>query len=163
MMSNFTIKKWTVEEERFVLEQLNIYKAVSELPLVSMGQKLGRSPDSVRKKAGRLYESKKSGYKWDKDESKDAFLLYLEGIPLATIIEKLQDMYEDCYPTLDQLEKELKRVREAWSKHIRSYAEGRQLPVAKHFSLDTIKFYISNYGTDKDFVRKVLHGKIKNG
>ena len=154
-------KKWTKEEENFVLAQLKVYKSVADLPLASMSQKMGRTSDSIRKKAGRLHQAKDSIYIWDKEESQEAFLLYLQELPLAEILKQLHD--QGSTATLDQLEIELKRMREAWSKHIRTYAEERQLPTAKHFKLNTIKFYIENRLTASDFVRKVLHGKIKNG
>lgn len=152
-------KRWTAEEENFVIEQLRKYKTVDQLPLVAMSQSMGRTPDSIRKKAGRVHITE--SYIWDQEESKEAFLLYLKELPLATILAELHRQGSEA--TLDQLELELKRLREAWSKHIRGYAEERGLAVAKHFKLDTIGFYIENRLTDKDFVRKVLHGKIKNG
>lgn len=156
-------RKWTEQEEKLVLDYLNTYKFVSELPLVAMSEKLKRTSDSIKRKATRLKEANKPRYIWDKDESKEAFLLYLQGLPAASILEKLQNMYEAPYPTLDQIDNEVKSLREDWSKHIGAYAEGRGLPVAKQFKLDTISFYIENRLTDKDFIRKVLHGKIKNG
>ena len=155
--------RWTKDEEAFVLEELKKWKVVALLPLISMSQELGRTPDSIRRKAERLCASKPLKYNWDKDASKDAFLFYLDGKSTAEILYKLEEDYEGESPTLDQLEQELKRLRDAWDKHIRTYAEERGLPTAKHFKLDTIKFYIENRLTTKDFIRKVLHGKIKNG
>lgn len=152
-------KRWTTEEENFVIEQLKKYKAVDQLPLIAMSQSMGRTSDSIRKKAGRLYGTE--NYGWDTEESKEAFLLYLKELPIAGILKRLHEQGSEA--TLDQLELELKRLREAWSKHIRGYAEERGLAVAKHFKLDTIGFYIENRLTTKDFIRKVLHGKIKNG
>lgn len=154
-------KKWTKEEEGFVISKLNAYKTVENLPLISMSEYMGRTPDSIRKKAGRLYGTTKTEYFWDLDESKEAFLLYLQGLSLAEVLKQLHE--QGSTADLDQLEIELKRMREAWSKYIRNYAEERGLAVAKQLSLDTIKFYIENRLTDKDFIRKVLHGKIKNG
>lgn len=153
--------RWTKEEENFVLEQLKKYKSVGDLPLISMSKTMDRTPDSIKRKAKRLYETRKSNYSWDQEESKEGFLLYLKELPTAQILEQIQE--QGSKATLEQLEQELKRLREAWSNHIKIYAEERGLPVAKYFKLDTISFYIENRLTEKDFVRKALHGKIKNG
>lgn len=153
--------RWTKEEETFVLEELKKCKVITMLPLISMSQQLGRTADSIRRKAERLCVTKASEYSWDKEESKEAFLLYVNGLPTAEILTQLHE--QGSVATVEQLELELKRLRDAWDKHIRTYAEERNLPTAKRFSLDTIKFYIDNRLTDKDFIRKVLHGKIKNG
>lgn len=154
--------KWTKEEENFVLEHLKKYKTVAELPLIAMGEIMGRTPTSIRRKALRLNESKKPpSYEWSKEESKEAFTLYLQELSLADILEKLHE--DGSQASIEELEEELKRLREAWSIHMRAYAEERNLPIAKRFKLETIGFYINNRFTEKDFIRKVLHGKIKNG
>lgn len=96
-------------------------------------------------------------YEWTASERQKAFTLYLEGKSVAEIRASLPEI------SLDEIEQELKRLRNAWSKRMQAYAEERGLPVAKHFKLDTIDFFIQNKDTDKDFIKKVLHGKLKNG
>jgi hypothetical protein len=155
--------RWTKDEENFVLEHLKKYTSVGELPLIAMGRTMGRTPASIGRKATRLLLLSKNThtYEWSREESKEAFTLYLQELSLVDTLEELHRQGSEA--TLDQLEQELKRLRDAWSNHIMAYAEERKLPVAKRFTLETISFYITNRLTDKDFLRKVLYGKIKNG
>ena len=161
MKAGTSVNRWSKEEENYVLKVLETHRNIADLPLVSMSQKLDRSPESIKRKAVRLRESQKSTHTWDKEESKEAFTLYLKGLPLAEILAELQE--QDSQASMKNLEDELKRLREAWSRHMKKYAEERQLPTAKHFKLDTIKFYMDNRTTTSDFTRKALHRRIKNG
>lgn len=154
-------KRWTKEEENLVLSSLKQHKSIANLPLTILSEKIGKTPDSIRRKAIRLQESSTSLYKWVQDEQKEAFLLYLQGMPLAEILVELHE--QGSTASLADLEDELKRLREVWSRLIRRYAEERQLATAKHFSLDTIEFYINSKDTTSDMIRKALHRKIKNG
>jgi hypothetical protein len=161
MKAGTPIKKWDKEEENYIYELLKTHKIVANLPLISMSQKLNRTPDSIRRKAVRLQEAQKSNYQWDKEEREEAFRLYLKELPSAKILEKLHE--QGSTASMKNLEDELKRLREVLSQRIRKYAEERQLPVAKHFRLDTIKFFMDNQATTSDFTRKALHSRIKNG
>ena len=154
-------KRWTQEEEDYVLSVLKKYKSVSQLPLVAMSEKLGRTADSIRRKAIRLDQTPSEEYEWAKEESSEAFILYLEELPLAKVLEKLHE--QGSTASMEQLEEEIQRIRDQWSLHIKRYAETNGIPCAKHFKLDTIKFYIQNRNTASDFVKKSLHRKIKNG
>lgn len=155
------MKRWTKEDENYVLKLLEIHKNAADLPLISMSQKLNRTPESIKRKAVRLKEAQKSVYTWDKEERKEAFDLYLEELSMAEILEKLHE--QGSQASMKNLEEELDRLREVCSQQIRRYAEERQLPVAKRFKLDTIKFFIDNRETTSDFTRKALHSRIKNG
>jgi hypothetical protein len=149
--------RWTKEEESLLINYLDKYGSVEELPLASLTDKLGRTVDAIRRKASRLVEASNDSHEWTSTERKEAFSLYLEEKSVAEIRESLSHI------SLDHIEQELKRLRNAWTQHMRAYAEERGLPTAKHFKLETIGFYIENRLTEKDFIRKVLHGKIKNG
>ena len=153
--------RWSKDEEAYLLSMIKTYRNIADLPLVTISQKLERTTDSIRRKAIRLKEMSAFLYEWDKEESKEAFLLYLEELSLAEILKRLHE--QGSAASLKNLEEELKRLKEAWSEHIRKYAEERQLPTAKHFKPDTLKFYIENRTTDSDFIRKALHKRIKNG
>jgi hypothetical protein len=149
--------RWTKEQETLLINYLDKYGGVDELPIVSLVDKLDRTTDAIRRKAARLVKTSNDAYEWTSGERKEAFSLYLQEKSLAEIKESLPHI------SLEHIERELKRLREAWSQHMRAYAEERGLVTAKHFKLDTIGFYIENRLTEKDFIRKVLHGKIKNG
>lgn len=149
--------RWTKEEESLLINYLEKYGSVDELPLASLTTKFGRTVEAIRRKAARLVEAFNNSHEWTQAERKEAFELYLQEKSLAEIKESLSHI------SLEQIEQELKRLRNAWSQHMRAYAEERGLPAAKHFKLDTIGFYIENRNTDKDFIRKVLHNRIKNG
>ena len=154
-------KKWTKEEEDLLINNLKKYKSVTELPLKSLSERLDRTPDSIARKAKRLQDTLKSQYEWDKEESNEAFLLYLNGEALGRILDKLHE--QGSAFTLDQLEEELKSRRKRAEEVIKSYAEERQLKIANRLSLDTILLFRNNYNTTSDFTRKVLHARIAHG
>jgi hypothetical protein len=155
------MKKWTKDEEALLLNQLRQYKTIDGLPIVSLAEKLDRTGDAVKRKAKRLLETMQSQYEWDKEESDEAFLLYLNGEALGSIHSRLQD--DGSNFTLDQLEEEMKSRRKKADQVIRSYAEERQLKVAKQLSLETILLFRNNYKTTSDFTRKALHSRIARG
>lgn len=150
--------RWTTEEENYVLKHVNKY-GLENLPLPTMTKYLNRSVSSVTKKAKRLLEAK--NYEWEKEESQEAFNLYLEGKSTGSILDELHE--QGSTASMKELETELRRLKEAWTKYIRNYAEARQLPAADYLSLETIKFFIENYKTESDFIRKGLHTRIRNG
>jgi Arc/MetJ-type ribon-helix-helix transcriptional regulator len=146
--------KWTTQEENFVLKYLDKYKLPSELPAVAMAEVLkGRSPTSIIRKARRLAEEER--IEWTVEQSKELFTLYLEGLPTAEI--KARASVE---VSLEEIEKELKNSRAKWNSFI---VRREQLPENTRLKLDTIKFYIENYNTDSDFIRKALQSKVRNG
>ena len=154
--------RWTKEEENFVLSNIKHYKGVIEnLPLPTMAQKIDRSEGAIKLKAMRLLNKLQEEYEWSKEERALAFSLYTQDVPTEEILEKLHETGSQC--NTKHLKTELSRLRKAWEQRIRTYAEERQLPIAKKIKLSTIRFYIGNVLTDKDFVRKVLHERIKNG
>lgn len=149
------MSKWTNEEKELLIKYLERYP-ISDLPFSILEPKLRRSKDAIKRKALRLMEESDK-YEWTASERQKAFTLYLEGKSFSEIKASLPEI------SLDEIEQELKRLRNAWTKRMQAYAEERNLPVAKHFKLDTIDFFIQNKDTDKDFIKKVLHGKLKNG
>jgi len=154
-------KKWTEEEENLLISQLRNFKTIERLPIATLSDKLGRTGTSIERKAKRLLETMNSQYEWDKEESDEAFLLYLNGEALGVILSKLHE--EGSNFTLDQLEEELKSRRKKAEAVIKSYAEERQLKVAKQLSLDTILLFRSKYNTTNDFERKALNNRIARG
>lgn len=154
-------RKWTKEEEDLLLNNLKMYKSVEALPILSLSEKLGRTAESTKRKAKRLRETMKSQYEWDKDESNEAFLLYLNGEALGSIHSKLHALGSEF--TLEQLEEELKSRRKRAEEVIRTYAEERRLKVANRLSLETILLFRNNYATTSDFTRKALHARIAHG
>lgn len=154
-------KKWTKEEEDLLINNLKMYKSIAKLPLKSLSDKLGRTADSITRKAKRLQDEIRSQYVWDREESGEAFLLYLKGEALSKILSELHEQGSTC--TLEQLEKELQSRRKKAEEVIRSYAEERQLKLAKRLSLDTILLFLNNYNTTSDFTRKALHARIAHG
>lgn len=154
-------RKWTKGEEDLLLNNLKIYKSVEALPILSLTEKLGRTAESIKRKAKRLQEALKSQYEWDKEESNEAFLLYLNGEALGSIRFKLHEQGSTC--TLEQLEEELKFRRKKAEEVIRAYAEERRLKVANRLSLETILLFRNTYNTTSDFTRKALHARIAHG
>lgn len=155
------MRKWTEEEESLVRANLERYNNdVMSMPLSAMSEKLGRTPDAIRRKATRLKSAPKPAepLDWPKEASLELWELYSSGMSTLDIHKSMSfDV------SLADIELKIPELKEGVVKSVRKYAESIGLPCAKVLRLETLRYFWEHRKTTSDFTRKILHGKIKNG
>ena len=159
MANNFASRRWSEKEMSILTSTLKQYDwEIRDLPMEALKQKLNRSTDAILSRA-RLILART--YPWEQAEEDYAFRLYLKGLSLKEILDKLHS--RDSEATMQHLEDKIKDRRLEVEEDMRNFAEERSLKVPKHFSLDTIIFFLKNKDTQSPFVKSSLLKRISRG
>lgn len=150
-------KLWTKQEEELLQAALDKAKNnIEDVPIVAIAEKIGRTAKAVKSKAFKL--KKEPLYKWDREESKEAFELYLREMDTSDILEELKE--QGSTATLPQLEKRLMELRWYFADALRAYAKANDLWQPKNPSLKLLKLYY-DFGSNPQLgseLREALHG-----